>query len=123
MDDEVSPLRITPPYSMVVSGASNSGKTFFIIEFLKNLHRFQDVPFSKIYWCYGVWNDVYESMLDDIPFLHFVKGFPVEQIEQLENASPAEIKEMPHTLYVLDDLMLSDNKSLSKLAAMFVKLR
>ena len=80
------------PYSMVVAGASGSGKTTWVQKLIKS--DYNSINFERIVWCYGASQDV------DIPGVELVEGVDVHL-----DGRP--------TLVVLDDLMdASANSSL-----------
>ena len=58
------------PASIVLSGASFSGKSFFLRRVIEN--KMFDKPIDKIFYCYGTWSRDY----DDIKGVTFIQGIP-----------------------------------------------
>lgn len=90
---------LTHPFTMLVCGPSNSGKTFFVKRIIEE-KIIKPFP-PRIIWCYGA----YQSLFNEMNNVEFYDGLPSE-IDTISNA-----------LIVLDDLMseLCDNNKLSKL--------
>ena len=63
-------LLIKVPATMVLSGASFSGKSYFLKRLIKS--KLFDRPIDNIYYCYGTWCSDYENM----PEIKFVEGVP-----------------------------------------------
>ena len=59
---------------MMICGPTGSGKTFFVYKLLKN-HMFTK-KVSKILYCYGVYQDLYDTMLLSLPNIVFHEGVP-----------------------------------------------
>ncbi|GFW36804.1 uncharacterized protein TNCV_4348451 [Trichonephila clavipes] len=78
---------IQHPSSMLISGPSNSGKTYFVKKLL-DYEMFKPTP-SKIIWCYGA----YQTLFDEISNVEFIDGLPSD-LSQISNA-----------LIIIDDLM------------------
>ena len=101
------------PYSMIVVGPSQCGKTHFVHQLLT--HKCT-VYLSKkpvlVVWCYNQWQPQYEEIHRDLGSnIRFFQGVP-ELEEDL-----SEIKTSKHTIFVLDDLMeeAKDSPVVSKL--------
>ncbi|GFX04572.1 uncharacterized protein TNCV_901001 [Trichonephila clavipes] len=90
---------IQHPSSMLISGSSNSGKTYFVKKLL-DYEMFKPTP-SKIIWCYGA----YQTLFDEISNVEFIDGLP-SNLSQISNA-----------LIIIDDLMseLGGDRKLSNL--------
>ncbi|GFT60763.1 uncharacterized protein TNCV_3286751 [Trichonephila clavipes] len=87
------------PFSMMICGPSNSGKTFFVRRILET-KLIKPFP-PKIIWCYGIYQKLFEKMSD----IEFHEGIP-SSVENITNA-----------LIIIDDLMneVGDDKKLSNL--------
>ncbi|GFU64590.1 uncharacterized protein TNCV_305291 [Trichonephila clavipes] len=87
------------PFSMMICGPSNSGKTFFVRRILET-KLIKPFP-PKIIWCYGIYQKLFEKMSD----IEFHEGIP-SGVENITNA-----------LIIIDDLMneVGDDKKLSNL--------
>lgn len=92
------------PFTCLVAGPTQSGKTHFIFELLKNLHVLIEPVPTKIIWCYGE----YQEKLDDLP-ANVHKSYALEALDQI---NPAE-----KNLVIIDDLMdeAGNSKQVSKL--------
>lgn len=83
--------------SMVVSGQSGSGKSMFCLKLIENLEGMFQTPPSHIYYCYGVWQKLYEHMENSFENISFHEGVPSkDQIQQWTDGK--------HNLLILDDL-------------------
>lgn len=101
------------PFTLICSGASCSGKTFFTIELINNLNSIVSVNVAKIIWCYAescsltsIQNRIVKEQMQKI---QFVKGIPNE----FENEENEPI------LVVLDDLMMEANSA--RICELFTK--
>ena len=101
------------PYSMIVVGPSQCGKTHFVHQLLT--HKCTTYPNKKpvrVVWCYNQWQPQYDEIQRDLGSnIRFFQGVP-ELEEDLR-----EIKPSKHTIFVLDDLMAEakDSPVVSKL--------
>ena len=101
------------PYSMMVVGPSQCGKTHFVHQLLA--HKCTVYPDKKpilVCWCYNQWQPRYDEIQCDLRGkIRFVQGVP-EFEEDL-----SDIKTSKHTIIVLDDLMAEakDSPVVSKL--------
>jgi len=64
-------MEFRTPFSAIVAGPSSSGKSHFVVKFLKEA-LIVPVP-RNITWYYSVWQELYESITN----VHFVQGLPV----------------------------------------------
>jgi hypothetical protein len=90
------------PFSCVIAGPSQSGKTIFIRKLLKAPHLYISNTPTKVIWCYGIRN---EKQMEDIERdsklpVEFVDGFP-----NLDKDSKVE-----NSLIIFDDMMSSAGK-------------
>uniref|UniRef100_A0A914MJU8 Uncharacterized protein n=1 Tax=Meloidogyne incognita TaxID=6306 RepID=A0A914MJU8_MELIC len=81
------------PFTMIISGATGSGKTQWLLKFLKNTELLIDPPPSKIMYCFGEMNEIVFKIKE--MGITTYNGVP----------EPELIKQ--HQLLVLDDLMLN----------------
>ena len=84
--------------SVLISGPSNSGKTFFVSKFIKNRDRLMSPPPKRIVWCYTIWQEAYDEIEAD-----FVQGVP--DFDYFDGQP---------TILVLDDLMGQDLEKVTK---------
>lgn len=93
-------LPFKPCSSITISGATQSGKTYFVHKLLKNIRgMFSGEPVSRILYCYGIYQPLFDEMQAHIPNFTPHEGLPSK--EDIENFSI----EQNHSLIVLDDLM------------------
>ena len=86
--------------SICISGPTNSGKTFWVNNFLRNLSgMFTEQSPQEVLYCYGIWQPLYDAMEKEFDFMKFHEGLP--QGEDIDNFS----KDLVHKLIILDDLM------------------
>ena len=101
------------PYSMMVVGPSQCGKTHFVHQLLT--HKCITYPHKKpilVCWYYNQWQPRYEAIQRDLKNkIRFVQGLP-ELADDLSDIKPSK-----HTIIVLDDLMAqaTDSPVVSKL--------
>ena len=101
------------PFSMMVVGPSQCGKTCFVYQLLTHKRfSFPDKKPVMVCWCYNQWQPIYDEIQCALKGkIKFVQGLP-----ELENDLGA-IKTSRHTIIVLDDLMAEakDSPVVSKL--------
>ncbi|GFY69225.1 uncharacterized protein TNIN_266201 [Trichonephila inaurata madagascariensis] len=92
------------PFSMMICGPSNSGKTFFVRRILET-KLIKPFP-PKIIWCYGIYQKLFEKMSG----IEFHEGIPSD-VENITNA-----------LIIIDDLIneVGDDKK-ENLSNLFTK--
>ena len=82
-----------------VTGISGSGKSTFVYKLLKHKNSMFDTHPSKILYCYGVHQPLFEEMENTLSAIKFHKGLP----------SPTLLEEFSYAptcnIIVLDDLM------------------
>lgn len=96
--NHVTMLKLQVPFSMLLSGASGSGKTFWTYELLKCENVFEK-KFDRIVYCYSQYQPVYDKMSE---------SFTLEQFEMTSVIPWEEISEMngeKQTLLIIDDQM------------------
>ena len=91
-------FHIPNPVSVLISGPSNSGKTFFVSKFIKNRDRLMSPPPERIVWCYSIWQKAYDEIEAE-----FIQGVP--DFDYFDGR-PA--------ILVLDDLMGQDLEKVTK---------
>ena len=94
-------LPLQHPFTAIVSGPTGSGKTVFTIRLVQNGHVMVQPPPEDIVWCYGIYQDVFDTM----PHVKFVQGLP----------DVDAFKGDRRTLIVIDDLMHEANDSVSQM--------
>ena len=92
------------PCCISFSGMSGSGKTTLLFKILKDRNILFTSPPEKIMYCYGVWQEMFDSMERELP-IEFVEGLPTKAI--LDKFADGTNK-----CIVLDDLMSDVVKSI-----------
>ena len=68
------------PVSVLISGPSNSGKTFFVSKFIKNIDCLMSPPPERIVWCYSIWQKAYDEIeaefIQGVPYFDYFDGRP-----------------------------------------------
>jgi hypothetical protein len=97
MMEEIKPddLKLRHPFNMIVSGGSGSGKTEWVMHFLKNKNMVIDKEMACIFYCYGIFDDSVLEFERMGVVTH--QGIPSEE----------NLKALPKpALVILDDLMI-----------------
>lgn len=114
MVEELHDGRLKWPFSLLLAGATGSGKTCFLRGLLERNAELIDLPPQKILFFYGQWQSGYAEMETTVrPKIEFVKGLAEDRVERLLTDGDAP----PRTLCVFDDLMdtLRDSAAVSRL--------
>jgi hypothetical protein len=101
------------PFSCILSGPSQCGKTVFLSKILKAPHLYINEPLTRVIWCYGVKNISQMARIQNVSYL------PIEFVEGVPDLEDVDI-DGEKVLVVLDDLMASAGKS-SEVADLFTK--
>lgn len=113
------PLQLSIPFGAILAGQPEVGKSTFIKEFLINLSDIlaPGYSFSRIVYCYSVYQPMYDEIKKAQPIVEFQEGFPHNLYEEMtENSKYGELN--AETLIILDDLMLDVSKE-PRLAKLF----
>lgn len=111
-------FRLQHPFSCVISGPSNSGKTYFVKELVANMERLISVPVENIVYIYDCWQPLYNDLLK-IRDIKFVQGIPAALDDD-------ELLPVSKTnLLVIDDVMrdASGNTEIEKVFTQYVHHR
>ena len=90
--------RLQHPFSMVVSGPSNSGKTYFVKTIIENADKIISENTGNIVYVYSCWQPLYDELLQIRP-INFVEGIPVSLCD--DTLLPPQ----KTNLVIIDDLM------------------
>lgn len=103
------------PFSALISGSSGSGKTTFVVNFLKNLNHLSHPLPERIVWIYGQWQPVYKTLNEwwkqqkgVETSLEFREG--VRYVDEITSARDGKRK-----LLILDDVMHEADDRVTKL--------
>ena len=90
-----------PRTTISISGGTGSGKSRLLFRILKQQKQLFMKPPSKIMYCYGIYQELFEEMEDELTNITFHQGLPTfEEVKEFTNGSP-------NTLICIDDLMES----------------
>ncbi len=105
MASEEVTLKFFSPTTVIIAGASGSGKSNLIFQILRTASKMFELPPDKIFFCYSVYQDLYDEMKNALSNVVFYEGVPNK--EDLLKWSSVTKK---HNLIVLDDLMSLSEK-------------
>lgn len=94
-------LKLHHPFNMLVAGASQSGKSEWVIKLLKNYKEIIDKTIKHVLYCFGI----YDPKVAEIAKIEGVKthfGIPSEDL----------LKTLPASLVIFDDLLLEAKSDL-----------
>ena len=105
---DIIDARLKTPFSMIIAGPSNSGKTSYVNNLLKHSERLIDKKFDYILWFYGQ-SPPFQRKGEKMEHINFIDGLPASFDDLIQ----------PHLngLAIFDDLMseCSDNPLVSEL--------
>ncbi len=110
-------IRFQWPFSMVIAGSSNSGKTFFVKTLLQNAGKLISKKTDNIVFIYSVWQPLYDDLLKMYNNnIKFIEGIP----QTLDDDFLFPVNKT--SLVIIDDFMLeaSSNKEVEKLFTVYV---
>ena len=73
---EAAFLSLKVPFTMVVAGQTQCGKTQFVAELIKQQNNMFDKGFSKILFCYSMMQPIYGEIQEFASNIEFCEGFP-----------------------------------------------
>ena len=89
-------VRLPCGFSMLIVGASGSGKSVFTKNLLKSKDTAMKNAPNRILWCYGVYQPLFDQLKKTIPNITFHNGVP--SLEMLILCTPGDIVMQPCTL-------------------------
>ena len=98
--DTIDP-RFMHPFTAIIAGPSQSGKSMFCMRLISNARECIAPPPERIVYCYSV----YQPLFDRYPNVEFVEGLP--DLNMFDGDK--------RTLLIIDDLMQETNETVSKL--------
>ena len=107
-------VRVQHPTTIIVSGPTGSGKTFFVVRLI-NSSLIQPPP-ERMWWLYSYWQSVYEELGKDVKFVHARGPESAAAVTRILG----EMKPEERNLLVLDDQMGSLGDS-TELASLFTE--
>ena len=103
------------PFTMIVSGATCTGKTYFVSKLMENLSDLFGKEFDEIVISYGVFQPIYKTMTQQNSKIKLVDGLPNDIYESLSEHEG-------NKLLIIDDQML-DLAADKRLAKLFTVMR
>ena len=95
--EDTVPLPFEAASTACVSGMTKCGKSTWLFRLLENKHVMFSEPVEKILYCYGIYQDTFDSMKKVIQGIEFLEGIPTQsEIDRLAGGE--------HNLVILDDL-------------------
>ncbi len=111
-------FRLIHPFACVISGPSNSGKTYFIKRLMENGLNMISKKIENIVYIYSCWQPLYNELL---------KLYPIKFVEGIPDSLNDDHLLPPHktNLLILDDMMneASGNAQVQKVFMQFVHHR
>jgi hypothetical protein len=95
-------VRFKTPENFYICGQSQSGKSYLVRSLLNHLNYLFDPVPSKIVYCYGEYQHLFDDMAQTIPNIDFIEGFPTNLYNILESHRKS--------LVIIDDLMSECSK-------------
>ena len=71
------------PFTCIVAGPTQSGKTEFVKRFIENLKDMVTPLPTRIVWSYGEWQPAYQPLLDKVDFVQGLSDLPLYSKEPL----------------------------------------
>ena len=65
------------PFTCIVAGLTQSGKTEFVKRFIENLKDMVTPLPIRIVWVYGEWQPAYQPLLDKVDFVQGLPDLPL----------------------------------------------
>lgn len=91
--------RLQHPFSMILAGPSNCGKSYFIKNVLQYADHVLSVKPDNVVWFYSCWQPLYKELMSKYSFIRFVEGLP-STLDDDVLLPPDKVN-----LVILDDLM------------------
>lgn len=98
-------IRWRHPFSAILAGPSNCGKSYFIKNLLLNAKSTLSTVPNNIVWYFACWQPLYTELLKSFPFIKFVEGLP----SRLNDDELLPLNKV--NLVVIDDLMCDASQS------------
>ena len=91
-------IKFESPTTMIISGASQSGKSTLVRDLLVNRFACFTRKPKDVLYCFNVWQPLFDEMQKEIDDIHFHEGLPNE--DDIMKFS----QDKEHSICVLDDL-------------------
>ena len=95
------------PISISVSGTTGAGKTTWVFNLLRNKEEMLQPDPKEVLFCYGIWQELFESVATEMKFIRFHEGLPDrETIDNLPSGSMIVLDDLSHLLFNNMDMEL-----------------
>lgn len=74
-----SAIKLETPSTAMLAGPSGSGKTTFIFKAIKHANGLFTQPPKRIFYCYGVYQPLFDRMKECLQNIEFVEDIPSRQ--------------------------------------------
>jgi hypothetical protein len=98
-------VKFESPSTCLVAGPSGSGKSTFVYQLLEHADGMFQTPPSKIFYCYGIHQRLYDDMKSTVSNIEFFEGLPSKEDLEGWGVDPT------HKLLVLDNLLQKASQS------------
>jgi len=107
--------RLQHPFSAVISGPSNSGKTFFVKTLMYNSDKMCSVKFDNYVYIYTCWQPLYDELLHAFD-IKFIENIP-KKLDDDSLFPPGK-----RSLLILDDVMgqAASNSEVEKIFTQYI---
>jgi hypothetical protein len=101
------------PFSYIVSGASQSGKTTHVFNFLKARHTMMDSPTDRIYFFYNQWQPSFTEFAKLGIVTEWINKLPTTELLKEKSFDPDNVHN--GCIVIIDDYMSSINNDIADL--------
>ena len=98
-EDKESLIKLESPCTAIICGPTSCGKTSLLYDILKHAKGIFSSKPKQIFYCYGIYQSLYDDMKTNIPNIHFFSGVPTR--EDLESWGA----DSSHKILILDDVL------------------
>lgn len=102
--EHVTKFKFFSPCTTTISAPTSAGKTFLMIQILKNREELFTEPVTQVIWCYAIFQKQFDEFKNDKNFI-FNEGI----------CDISTLNDMKHTVIIIDDLMHRLNKSVAEM--------
>lgn len=81
--EEESLIKFESPSTFIICGGTGSGKTSLLYQILRHGRGIFTSPPKKIFYCYGVYQGLYDEMKTNISNIEFFEGLPSKENSEI----------------------------------------
>lgn len=98
-------IKFNTPSCLGIYGATQTGKSYFTGELIRNMKNLYTNPPERVLWCYSEMQTLFEELETQVENISFKKGLPDEtDLNELTEAKKP-------SLLIIDDLMMESQSS------------